>query len=245
MSSNIDNFLSKLDSLNKTETVDIFIPSLQKDVSFKLFSVGQQKELIKTALTGVDGVIKSNIIYSDIIQKNCLDDVVISLEDKSAILIALRRATVGSNYRLDDELYNLDDLPTKLPALKKRSKKFKFGGFVLTASIPSIENDKSIAEKALLDLSKVKDNKKRVDSVDILLSYEVVKYIERIEGDETDIMFGDLNLHERKKIIESLPLKVNNNIISFIASVTEYSNQFSTFKDGINVDFDAGFLTRE
>lgn len=245
MSNNIDSFLSQLDSLSKTETVDVFVPSLQKNVSFKLFSVGQQKELIRTALTGVDGAIKASIIFSEIILKNCQEDVTISLEDKGAILIALRKATIGNTLSIEDQEYDLNTLPSKIKALKPRFKKLKFNGFELKASIPSFEDDKSVAEKALLDISKLKDNKKKVDSVDILLTYEILKYIDTITGPDTDITFKDLNLYERKKIISNLPLKVNNDIIAFIASVTEYSNQFSTFKDGITVDFDAGFLTRE
>ena len=52
-------------------------------------------------------------------------------------------------------------------------------------------------------------------------------------------------MYEKKRVVENLPLKVNNKIIEFIGSVTEYSNQYATFKDNTVVEFDAGFLTRE
>lgn len=245
MGKKLDSFISKLDTLNTTELVDVFVPSIQKEVPFKLFSVGQQKDLIRTALTGIVGAIKCGVIYNDIISNNCQEDIEFSCEDKNAILIALRKASISNDITIDGINYKLDDLPTKLPKLKNQTKKIKFSDFELSLKVPSLELDKTITEKALLDISKLNEEKKKSESVDILLTYEIVKYLDSIKGDDNDFDLNELTVYEKKRVVENLPLKVNNKIIEFIASVTEYNNQYVTFKDNTVVEFDAGFLTRE
>lgn len=245
MSKGLDSFLSKLDTLSKNEIVKVYVPSLKKEIPFKLFSVGQQKELIRTALTGVDGAVKCGIIYDEIIQSNCQEDVELSLEDKNAILIALRRETIGNTIKIEDTEYDLSDLPTKLDPFKPRKETLKFSGLEVKLEIPTIEQDKAVSEKALIDISKLKEDKKKVESVNIILTYEIIKFIKSIKDGDAELSFDDLNMYERKKVVESLPLKINNKIITFIGTVTEYANQYITFKDDTVVEFDAGFLTRE
>tara|TARA_R110001606_G_scaffold372717_1_gene529858 strand:- start:19 stop:756 length:738 start_codon:yes stop_codon:yes gene_type:complete len=245
MGKKLDSFISKLDSLNTSELVDVFVPSIQKEVSFKLFSVGQQKDLIRTALTGIVGAIKCGVIYNDIITNNCQEDIEFSYEDKNAILIALRKASISNDITIDGITYNLNELPTKLPKFKNQTKNIKFSDFELALKVPSLKLDKAITEKALLDISKLSEEKKKSESVDILLTYEIVKYLDSIKGKDNDFDLTELTVYEKKRIVENLPLKVNNKIIEFIASVTEYSNQYVTFKDNTVVEFDAGFLTRE
>jgi hypothetical protein len=245
MGKKLDSFISKLDSLNTSELVDVFVPSIQKEVSFKLFSVGQQKDLIRTALTGIVGVIKCGVIYNEIIANNCQEDVEFSYEDKNAILIALRKASISNDITIDGKVYNLNDLPSKLSKFKNQTKKIKFSDFELSLKIPSLKLDKAITEKALLDISKLSEEKKKSESVDILLTYEIVKYLDNIKGDDSDFDLNELTVYEKKRVVENLPLKVNNKIIEYIASVTEHNNKYATFKDNTVVEFDAGFLTRE
>ena len=245
MGKKLDSFISKLDSLNTSELVNVFVPSIQKEVSFKLFSVGQQKDLIRTALTGIVGAIKCGVIYNDIINNNCQEDIEFSYEDKNAILISLRKASISNDITIEGKAYNLDDLPTKLPKLKNHTKKIKFSDFELTLKVPSLKLDKTMTEKALLDISKLSDDKKKSESVDILLTYEIVKYLASIKEGDSIFDLNELTVYEKKRVVENLPLKVNNKILEFIGSVTEYSNQYITFKDDTIVEFDAGFLTRE
>ena len=102
-----------------------------------------------------------------------------------------------------------------------------------------------MTEKALLDISKLSEEKKKSESVDILLTYEIVKYLASIKEGDGDFNLNELTVYEKKRVVENLPLKVNNKILEFIGSVTEYGNQYITFKDDTVVEFDAGFLTRE
>ena len=64
------------------------------------------------------------------------------------------------------------------------------------------------------------------------------KYLDNIKGDDSDFDLNELTVYEKKRVVENLPLKVNNKILEFIGSVTEYGNQYITFKDDTVVEFD-------
>ena len=74
MSSNAKNFLSTLKELNDANTVKVKLPSTGKNAEFKLASVSQQKDLIRTAFDGVDGVITRTVAVNNIILENSVDD---------------------------------------------------------------------------------------------------------------------------------------------------------------------------
>ena len=96
MTSDVKSVLGSLQELNNANTVSIKVPSTGKNVSFKLASVSQQKELLRSAFDGVDGVIKRANILNKIITDNSTSDTDFLIIDKNVILIELRKASVGS-----------------------------------------------------------------------------------------------------------------------------------------------------
>ena len=54
MSSNVSNFISKLDKLN-SDNLEVFIPSRKKTVKVKSLNLKQQKDLISSVLDGIKG----------------------------------------------------------------------------------------------------------------------------------------------------------------------------------------------
>jgi hypothetical protein len=56
---------------------------------------------------------------------------------------------------------------------------------------------------------------------------------------------NQLGIYDRKNIIENLPLKLNNDILEYIAQYKEYEQGLFTFPDGARLSIDASFLSAE
>ena len=88
---NLKDFIKDLESLNEENTVSVKVPSCGKSFKFKLINVSQHKDLLKSAFEGYEGVIRSNVIFNDIIIKNSEEEYSFSLLDKVPILLQLRK----------------------------------------------------------------------------------------------------------------------------------------------------------
>ena len=52
-------------------------------------------------------------------------------------------------------------------------------------------------------------------------------------------------MHERKDIVNQLPLTVNNLIIDYIGSIKEVTDKAMTVAEEVVVEIDAGFLSTD
>jgi hypothetical protein len=112
--------------------------------------------------------------------------------------------------------------------------------------IPTLDKDTSITEKSILEFAKLSTEDKKVkDSINILLTYEIIKFVKTVKIGELVLNFETLNLHEKKNIIENLPLMLNNKIVDYISKYKEYEQSLLTFDDGTKLTIDASFLTSE
>ena len=95
------------------------------------------------------------------------------------------------------------------------------------------------------ELSKLTDEKKKVQSIEMVLTYEIVKYISKVSIGSNVIDFAELSAYERKAVVNELPLALNNKVITFISDLKELEAANYTFEDGTVVEIDAGFLNAE
>ena len=223
MSSNAKNFLSTLKELNDANTVKVKVPSTGKNAEFKLASVNQQKDLIRTAFDGLDGVITRTVAVNNIILENSVDDVEFLIIDKPAVLVALRKESIGSDIKIGDKTYDLNTLP----AIKKSDVKLT----------DTLEHDGITVN--------VEAAEKIKQSVDIVVAYESAKYVDTISVGEDEIKFSDISVTERKDIINNLPLALNNKIIDYIGSIKDVTDKALTVDKEVVVEFDASFLSSD
>lgn len=244
--SNIKDFLSQLDTINTDDSIDILVPSINKKVKFKSLSVKQHKEVIKTILEGIEGGVRSSGVLNNFVVDNCITEGIdFKLYDRNYILVQLRKNSIGENVTINKQSYSLDSLPV-----------FKFDypvsgevihkNLTVKLSIPSLSEDTKLNDKSLFEFSKLTtEDKKLKDSVNILLAFEIIKFVDVITIDAATITFKDLTIHERKTVVENLPLKLNLKIVDFISKYKEYEQRFFTFDDGSKLAIDASFLTSE
>ena len=244
--SDIKQFIQQLETINEGEVIDVIVPSTKKKSKFRAFTVKQHKEIIKTVMEGFDGSIKSPVTLNNIIRENSLDKALeLKLYDRNHILVELRKSTVGENVKIGDTTFSLNELP-KFVFEHDGDPVIEYKNITATLEIPSLEKDTQITEKSVFEFSKLSTEDKKVkDSVNILLTFEIIKFIKQIKIGELLLDFDKLSLHEKKSIVDALPLKLSNSIIDYISKYKEYEQSLLTFADGTKLTIDASFLTSE
>ena len=240
----LQNFIEGLDTINKDNTITIKVPSHKKKLTFKLINVTQHKNLLKSAFQGYEGVIKASMIFNNILTDNhCDDDLDFAILDRTVILTELRKKSIGSNIKIEGTTYDIDSLS---PITDKfTDNNITENGVSVIVDVPTISRDSAIAKKLLAEFSKLDDKDKDADGIDLVLTYEIIKFIKSVSVGDEVYEFTSSNAYDCKKIIESLPLKLNNKIVDYISEYREYENKHLTFEDGTLLEIDAGFLSSE
>ena len=246
MKSNVKNLLGNLKELNESNTIKVTVPSTGKKVDFKLASVSQQKELIRTVFDGIDGVIKRTNIFNKLIKDNSKEDVDFLLIDRQSILIGIRKETIGTEYNHKGVAYDLNDLQPFDKSSIKLSKKVTHDGITVNLAVPTLDLDTEINSKLEAEFAKVtNDDEKVKQSLDIVVSYETAKYIVDVTvGDET-IEFSDISAYERKEVVNNLPLALNNKILDYIGTIKDATDKSLTLSDEVVVEIDSNFLSAD
>ena len=240
----LEDFIKNLDDLSKKNTVKIFVPSAGKKLEFNLFSVSQHKELLKSIFEGYAGIIRSSVIYNDIINTNSHTEHEFTLADRSHILTQLRKESLASSYSANGEAYDLNDLPE--PEFNfTTTQDIDYKGICVTVTIPSLKRDDVISKKLVNELNSIPEDKQDEETLTTVLTHEIIKFIEKVTIEDNIFTFSDDNLFECKQIINSLPLKLNNKIIEAISDFRVVDEKNITFNDGTVVEIDASFLSDE
>ena len=75
--------------------------------------------------------------------------------------------------------------------------------------------------------------------------YEIDKFIKTIEFDESVIDFASLSNADKKTIVNNLPMKLNQQILSFISNIRDKENKFITFDDGVILPINTLFFSTD
>jgi hypothetical protein len=93
------DLLDKLNKINEESSVQIFVPSIGREVKFKPLNIKQQKDLIKTSMDGaISGASLSQVI-NNIILNNTEEQIDFKVYDRYAIAMGLRSCTIKDSYR--------------------------------------------------------------------------------------------------------------------------------------------------
>jgi hypothetical protein len=238
----VKNFLADLKQVSDTNTIAIKVPSTNKKAAFKQFNVSQQKQLLRSAFDGVEGSINSMSVFNSIVSDNCEEDIDFLVCDRAAILIELRKASISNKYKIDDVVYDLSLLQPYDIKEVDLQKKIEVNGVEAVARVPTLKLDTKINDKMIAELNKLTEDQQRTRSIELVLIYEIIKYIDSIKINDLVVNFNDISVYERFTIVNELPLALNNGIIDYISSVKSIEDQSLTFDDEKTVDIDAGFL---
>ena len=244
--SSVNNFIDKLNKLKSEEIVSVKLPSSQKEIKLNPLSVKQQKNLLRLTMDGPAGVANTlkeinNIIFDNVIDK----DVDISSIDKYAILLELRKKSLGSSITIDDKKYNLNDIakPEK-PSPGVFSATVKYSNIEVKLELPDLSKENKFLSKVAHEIKKVKEDQGK-ETITTMYLYEVIKVIKTISFDGTEISFSELTNDECKQIVENFPVSLNQKILNYVKVTKDYENSIITFSDGAVVPIHTLFLTGE
>lgn len=244
--SDVKDFLQELKALNDNQLIDIFIPSLQRSVKFRPFSAKQQKDIIKTVLSGIEGNIKLTSVFNDIIIENCTETgVTFYLFDRNKIIVEMRKFSFGNNIKLDTQLYDLTELP-EYTAFDKLDDVIVYNNIEVSVRIPTIDVDSAVTLRSLHEFYKLDtEEQKLTNSVNILVVYELIKFISHVKIGDQEVSFDKLSIADRKDIVDNLPLALNNKILDFITQYKLYEQSLLSFNGNVSIPIDASFLSSE
>ena len=232
--SEVLNILKELQTVEDDSALDILVPSVNKVVKFKPLSVKQHHEILKCSIDGVTGSIN----------ENSLESIDFAVYDAEWILLQLRKHSLGKTVTIDEKEYSLDEL-TKNVTDFKYSHTVSYKGVDVLLTVPTLKLDIEVSDACFKDISKsASDDTKLSETISSMLSYEIIKFIKSISVKDSIINFSDITTTEKKKLLESIPLAINNKITEYIASYRKNEQTSYTFSDGALLTIDGDFLTR-
>jgi hypothetical protein len=233
----IKSFLSILETQSQQfKKIDLF----DTEVELRPLSFKQQKLLITSGLNGVAGVLSFLKILNDILIENTGDND-LKVYHKIPLVLHLKNAISNVDLVRNDTVIKMEDIIKNIkPFNNKDTAVVEGNGFSINLKIPTLKDENKIISACIEEIRKttVDDISKNVS---LIMSYELPKFIESITFGTETLIFKDLTMNERSKIIDNLPADVTANISNFISIVRQYEEDIMTV-DGITVDIDSSFF---
>jgi len=226
--SNINELLKTLKTYTELTAIDVYIPSLKREVKFKPLTAGQQKSFYNCLTDNVVFKTKFIILTYEIIRDNCLEDIVESLTitDRLAILLALRKNILGSSITLGKNLvaasiescFGFAKTMTLVEPRTVKVKDFEIS-FMPPLAVEQYYIEKELRENASEASAPIN---KVVQDVIFTESIRIIDEITLVEGDQkAKFNFGDLPIKDRILLVEALPAEILFEIQKYIKEIND------------------------
>jgi hypothetical protein len=247
---NVGNILSRLNEINQSNLVSVYIPSAKKEMTFKPLSVKQQKDLIKSGLDGaLAGLTISNVI-NQIILDNSTEKYDFLVIDKIPVILNLRMQSFGPAVKIkedDKEVeYNLQEiLSENLEFTNSEKTTVSLGESDISVELEmlSLEDDIKINTFQLEKLRKNKQDELS-DTVGSLFLYEILKFISKLTVNVDEVDMKNAPLKDRLTVVENIPAVLNNQILDYIQTFRKNEMDYITV-DGNTLPIDARLFSKE
>jgi hypothetical protein len=247
----ISGLMSNLDQINSQNLKPIFIPSLNREVNFKLLTAAQHKNIITTIMEQKNSGVSLAILLNHIIANNSTERINYNVTDKNYILIALRAYSLSPIYTNNNIKVDLLDILKNKIEVKPEQTQVREDLFTIFVSSPSLEYDSQInrlTKNKIDELANEDTSKASKIALDEVYTNEYIKYINSIEytqeGVVTKIDFNTLPHTQKRQIIDKMPASTVNSLLSEINKFKELSDKFLTVNDQkIEITFDQSFFT--
>jgi hypothetical protein len=240
MISDVSKFISKLDKLNNTK-LEVFVPSLNKQVETKTLNLKQQKDLIAPALDGIKGTLNfSKTLNNIIIDNSGLKD--LKIYDRLPFAVQLRKEALGNKILTNDGQVKLDKILNNLQEVSfniKSQETVRHENLTIGLKVPTLQQENILLTNCIQTISTL--NGDLTEHVGVLYLFEIVKYIENLKIDDEVVDMSEIKISERINLVERLPLAIYRDISEFIATVNKYENDILTV-GGVLITIDSLFF---
>lgn len=242
----VNDIISQINTLKSEEKISVLIPSTGKTLEFSPINVKQQKNLLKQTLGGVFSLPELLAEFNEIVLQSCKtasDDLMVY--DRYAVLLELRKNAYGPIIEINGKTYDINSLPKgdKVSQGLNESE-VTYKSLKVKVKTPTLKTDTSFIKKSAADnkKNKIEDEKELISGMYVL---ELAKYIDVITFNDEELSFTSLPLSEKIRVVENLPLSLNQKILNFISKVRDYENKLITFDDGTTLPIDSLFASQE
>lgn len=263
---NIHDVLQILKELDKTNSFDIYLPSIQKPVSFKQLNTEQLKKLLKTVIDSPIHNTEFTTTFNGIIKENILDETInidsINVFDKLLILIKTRIESISPEYtfNLSDEEVSESKLTDKsftvnlaeaynsfiLKQPKFEKEVIKTNTYEITTSLPTIQTENKLEKELYKNIKlEITTPEELRNTIGDTFINELTKYISELKVNETVIDFSALTFKNRIKIVEQLPTSAINGVLKYVEKYKNYIKPIATYSKGTlekDIPLDASFF---
>jgi hypothetical protein len=234
---NFDDALKALNTVSEAFNVNVWVPSKQKEYSFKELEAKQQKNMLSSAMNSsvyntsfvknMYNVITSNFLDKE--NKNIIND--FTIFDKFAIAVSLKDKISDETSITFDEKNNI----VKKLSLKPIIEKFKTFNtpkseflevdnenfkIKLEISVPTILEELEYEEQINKKEKKV-DDIKNTDDIQKIISEafigETTKYIKMIYVNDNDLGFNNIDFIKKIRLVEKLPSGILQKILQIVS----------------------------
>lgn len=225
---------------------------------FSQVTYKQQRKILNSGYDQVEIPAKMSNIYNDFIKENVklVDDPVestqvITLENKVAVLVALRNLTLGNTFYDEDTdaHYQFPEITPQMLETHVSKGTITFGDFKIVLSVPTLEKDTKYNNLLMGALAQYK-NKRNIDQVigqvaDLYEQYNVMKYIESVSMGTTTFDFDSRLKQEKEQFINRLPGGIAAQIKKYIEDSRKVDNsilKLTNEETGKTVEIDVNTL---
>lgn len=242
MEDNVKSFLDKIQELKDSKS-KVHVLSTGKQIDSTPLSFKQQKELIGTIGDGSLGALKFQKIINEIITTNT-GNLDLKVIDKLPIILKLRIDAIGKTTKVDDQQVDLEEILTKVKALKFENTKTIDDIVKVELEIPTLSQEIKVIQSAIESVKKEGEGElgKNIGNI---YTYEIVKYIKSIKFGEEELKFQELPVKDRFKVVDNLPVTINQEIIKFIQEIKKKENEALTVSvddSEKSIDIDVSFF---
>lgn len=246
----VTSILSKLNQINESNLISVYVPSAKKEMKFKPISVRQQKDLIKSGLDGIlSGIIISNVI-NQVITDNSVEKYDFLVVDKIPVILSLRKQSFGSEFvskqDQNETRYDLNLILSKDLAytnIGKTELSLDNVNITVTLDVLTLEEDTKINNFQLDKLKKGKEEDIS-ETVGSLFIYEILKFITKLEVNKEEVDMKAYSIKDRLSVVENIPAELNNKILEYIQGFRKEEMDYITV-DGNTLSIDARLFSKE
>jgi len=249
---NVNDILKQLDTLNETTGIDVYIPSLKNSVKFKNLNLKQQKELLKSSVDESLTKLAFIVNFYNIIQDNIIDKINVNsfyTFDRIAIALSLRANGLDSNLTLGDTVIDLNDLINKVSAVHVDSnilsKTVEIDNFAVELEVPHLNVDRDVSQVTINKLKNLQSNDIKT-LVGELFVHEIIKFVKTVtfksETIDQAVSFSSIKVEDRLAIIEKFPSTLTSKILEFVKTYRDFESQFTTVGDN-SIEIDGSFFS--
>lgn len=246
-----DKALNILNQASESFTLDVWVPSLNKNVVFKQLDAKQQKELLSSVMdTSVYNVnfIKTfyNILKTNILEKE-IDISLFTLFDKTVIALFLKRQIsedinivfdeklqISEKFKIDNILERTKSYITPEPFITDSSNE-KFS-IKVEMTYPTIKKEYDYDTE--YKKNKKTEDLKSTEEVQSIISEafigETSKYINKIWINDSEIDCNKITINQKIRIIETFPSSLMQKTLEQISVWKKSVDDILTVKKTLN-----------